>query len=98
MHEGLWPPLAAQDWIFVTPANGPPPSDVQVADWFIQDVKNRGGNARSAWVLDVYYVPVGFEPEIPDAPNFQSEKSLWWVDCVEGSSQVRVWNRYKNAF
>jgi hypothetical protein len=94
-----WPALKAQGWIFITYEYGPLSlSDVPEADWFFQLVRSRGPNVRSAWVLNVHYKPVGFEPEIAEAPNFQSEKTLDWVNCSEGSLQNRVWHRYRNAF
>jgi hypothetical protein len=96
-REHFWSALKEQGWIFITYSNSPS-SDVPVADWFFQSVRNRGQNIRSAWVLDVYYEPVGFDPEVHEAPNYQSEKARYWIDCAEISSQVRVWHRYKNAF
>ena len=98
-REKFWPTLSAQGWTFITYSNWPSPSDAPLADWFFQTVKDRGPNIRSAWVLEVYYEPpFVFEPEIPAFPSYQSEKALVWVNCAEGSSQVRVWHRYKNTF
>lgn len=98
-RDKYWSALKAQGWVFLTEGFGPPPSQgFPIDDWFFQSVRSRGATIRSAWVLMDYYAVVGSDPENTDIPNFQSEKSLYWVDCSEESLQIRVSHRYRNAF
>ena len=82
--------IKAQGWQFVGGAEsseGIPNSDV-----FVKDVKILNGPTRSAYVLNVSYVPV----QVSGLPDYQATKASVLFNCAERSYEYRSIERYAN--
>jgi len=82
--------IKAQGWQFVGGAEsseGIPNSDV-----FVKDMKIVDGSTRSAYVLNVSYVPV----QISGLPEYQATKAFVLFNCAERSYEYRSVERYAN--
>jgi hypothetical protein len=83
--------IKAQGWQFVGGAEsseGIPNSDV-----FVKDVKVVDGPMRSAYVLNVSYVPI----QASGLPEYQATKALILFNCAERSYEYRSVERYMNV-
>jgi len=83
--------IKAHGWQFVGGAEsseGIPSSDV-----FVKDVKVVGGSMRSAYVLNVSYVPI----QASGLPEYQATKALILFNCAERSYEYRSVERYMNV-
>ena len=82
--------IKSQGWQFVGGAEsseGIPSSDV-----FVKDVKILDSPIRSAYVLNVSYVPV----QVSGLPEFQATKASVLFNCTEHSYEYRSIQRYAN--
>jgi hypothetical protein len=82
--------IKAQGWQFVGGAEsseGIPNSDV-----FVKDVKILNGPNRSAYVLNISYVPV----QVSGLPEYQATKAFVLFNCTERSYEYRSIERYAN--
>jgi hypothetical protein len=78
------PRIEAQGWQYVTSVGSSGKLD---ADVFIQDVRQREGSIRSAWVLKAHYERI--EPIWTLKVPYQSIRILYWFDCSDLSGEGR---------
>ena len=88
---GRGPRLRGREWdknyLFKVTSEGIPNSDV-----FVKDVKILNGPTRSAYVLNVSYVPV----QVSGLPEYQATKAFVLFNCAERSYEYRSVERYAN--
>jgi hypothetical protein len=81
--------ILEENWKFLT-------YDVTMAhllgNIYVQGEKIREGGIRSVWILMSTYEVVGAFLE----PAYQSTKSQIWINCKDGSIQVRESHRYSD--
>lgn len=80
--------IEAGGWRFVTGSQSV--EGVPISDLFVKGVKVEKDAVRSAYLLNVFYVPV----PASDFPEYQSTKMLVWFDCKEGDYEQRILERY----
>lgn len=84
-HKGA---IEAGGWRFVAGAQSA--EEVPISDLFVKGVKSERDAVRSAYLLNVFYVPV----PASEFPEYQSTKMLVWFDCKQGSYEQRILERY----
>jgi hypothetical protein len=85
------PSIEAGGWRFVAGAQSL--EEVPIADIFVRGVKTEEGYIRSAYLLNVFYLPI----PASELPEYQSTKMLVWFDCKEGGYQQRILERYSTV-
>jgi hypothetical protein len=85
------PSIEANGWRFVVGAKSL--EEVPISDIFVKGAKTEVGAIRSAYLLNVFYLPI---PE-SESPEYHSTKMLVWFDCKGGGYEQRILERYSTV-
>jgi hypothetical protein len=85
------PSIEAGGWRFVAGAQSL--EEVPISDIFVKGVKTEEGSIRSAYLLNVFYLPI----PASESPEYHSTKMLVWFDCKEGGFEQRILERYSTV-